>query len=113
GTGATTRRAVVTGGKTAVFDALDAATGQFLFAHDSGLTNLYASIDPASGEKRANPGLEPVAGESLLLCPGNLGARNWPATSLNPSTGVLFVPMLESCANYSYSPRSPAAFANG
>jgi len=113
GTGATTRRAVVTGGKTAVFDALDAATGQFPFAHDSGLTNLYASIDPASGEKRANPGLEPVAGESLLLCPGNLGARNWPATSLNPSTGVLFVPMLESCANYSYSPRSPAAFANG
>jgi alcohol dehydrogenase (cytochrome c) len=113
GTGANARRAVVTGGKTAVFDALDAATGQFLFALDSGLTNLFTSIDPVSGEKRTNPALEPVAGETLLLCPGNLGARNWPATSLNPSTGILFVPMLESCADYRYSPRSPAQFAAG
>lgn len=113
GTGAAARRAVVTGGKTAVFDAIDAATGQFLFAHDSGMTNLFTTIEPASGEKRTNPALEPKAGETLLLCPGNLGARNWPATSLNPATGILFVPMLESCANFRYSPRSPAEFANG
>ncbi len=60
GSGVNARRAVVTGGKTAVFEALDAATGKFLFAHDTGLSNLYASIDAATGEKRSNPELEPV-----------------------------------------------------
>lgn len=113
GTGAAAQRAVVTGGKSAIFDALDAATGQFLFAHDSGMTNLFTAIDPTSGEKRTNPALEPVAGKTLLLCPGNLGARNWPATSLNPSTGILFVPMLESCADYRYAPRRASETANG
>lgn len=113
GTGPAARRVVVTGGKAAVFDVVDAATGQFLFAHDSGMTNLFAAIDPSSGEKRTNPALEPVAGKTLLLCPGNLGARNWPATSLDASTGILFVPMLESCASYTYAPRGAAQSAQG
>lgn len=113
GAGASARRAVVTGGKGAVFDVLDAATGQFLFAHDSGMTNLFTAIDAVTGEKRINPALEPAAGKTLLLCPGNLGARNWPATSWNPSTGILFVPMLESCASYIYAPRSAAQTASG
>jgi len=113
GSGAGARRAVVTGGKTAVFEAVDAATGKFLFAHDSGLTNLFASVDAATGEKRTTPGLEPVDGTALLLCPGNLGARNWPATSLNPATGMLFIPMLESCADFTYERRSSREIAGG
>jgi alcohol dehydrogenase (cytochrome c) len=113
GSGADARRAVVTGGKTAVFEAVDAATGKFLFAQDTGLTNLFLSIDAATGEKRTNPALEPVAGKKLLLCPSNLGARNWPATSLNPGTGTLFIPMVESCADFTYEPRSRSETAGG
>jgi alcohol dehydrogenase (cytochrome c) len=113
GTGPDERRAVVTSGKTAVFEAVDAATGRFLFAHDTGLSNLYASIDPATGEKRNNPALEPVAGKALLLCPSNLGARNWPATSLNTATGMLFVPMQESCAEFTWEPRGAKETAAG
>jgi alcohol dehydrogenase (cytochrome c) len=113
GTGASARRAVVTSGKTAVFEAVDAATGKFLFAHDTGLSNLYASIDPATGEKRNNPALEPVPGKPLLLCPSNLGARNWPATSFNPATGILYVPMQESCAEFTWNPRGAKETANG
>ncbi|HMA11368.1 MAG TPA: PQQ-binding-like beta-propeller repeat protein [Steroidobacteraceae bacterium] len=113
GNGAAARRAVVTGGKTAVFEAVDAATGEFLFAHDTGLSNLYAAIDPATGAKRTNPALEPVPGKPLLLCPGNLGARNWPATSFNPATGMLFVPLLESCAQFTWEPRAPGETAQG
>ncbi len=113
GSGANARRAVVTGGKGAVFEAVDAATGKFLFAQDTGLTNVFASIDPVTGDKRTSAGLEPVAGKGLLVCPGNLGARNWPATSLNPATGMLFVSALESCAEYTYSPRGPQETANG
>lgn len=113
GTGANARRAVVTSGKTAVFEAVDAATGKFLFAHDTGLTNLHASIDPATGEKRNNPALEPVPGKPLLLCPSNLGARNWPATSFNAATGVMYVPMQESCAEFTWNPRGAKETANG
>ncbi len=113
GSGADARRAVVTSGKTGIFEALDAATGEFLFAHDTGLTNLFLEVDPATGEKLANPELEPVAGRKLLLCPSNFGARNWPATSLNPVTGMLFVPMLESCADFTYEPRSRQETAAG
>jgi alcohol dehydrogenase (cytochrome c) len=113
GRGAAARRVVVTGGKTGVFEALDAATGSFLFALDTGLTNLFAAIDPRTGEKRTNPQLEPVAGQTLLLCPSNLGARNWPATVLDAASGVLFVPMIESCADFTYEPRGPAETARG
>lgn len=104
GTGSSARRAVVTGGKTGIFDVVDAASGKFLFAHDAGLTNLITAIDPQTGDKRTDPALEPVAGKTLLLCPGNFGARNWPATTVNPSSGMLFVPLLESCADFTWIP---------
>jgi alcohol dehydrogenase (cytochrome c) len=40
------RRAVVTAGKTAIFEALDAATGAYLFSIDMGLQNVITAIDP-------------------------------------------------------------------
>ena len=105
GAGATAKRAVVTSGKTGVFEAVDAATGAFLFAHDTGFQNLFLAIDPRTGAKQPNPALEPVAGKTLLLCPSNFGVRNWPATSFDAATGTLFVPMLESCADFTWQPR--------
>jgi alcohol dehydrogenase (cytochrome c) len=113
GTGAGARRAVVTSGKTGVFEAVDAATGQFLFAHDTGFQNVFLSVDRTTGAKQSNPALEPVPGKTLLLCPSNFGARNWPATSLDPSARLLFVPMLESCADFTYEPRGRTETARG
>ena len=113
GRGANARRAIVTSGKTGIFEAVDAATGKFLFAHDTGFTNLFLSIDAATGAKRPNPALEPTPGNTLLLCPSNFGARNWPATSLNPATQTLFVPMLESCADFTWNPRGATELAYG
>ena len=57
--------------------------------------------------------MEPEAGKPKLLCPSPLGARNWPATSVNPATGLLYVPMIESCTDYTYAPRTPAQTAAG
>jgi alcohol dehydrogenase (cytochrome c) len=109
----TPRKLVVTGGKTAIFDAVDAATGAFVFAQDLGVQNLVTSIDPRTGEKTVNPAVQPEAGKPKLLCPAAFGARNWPATALNPGTGVLFVPITESCTEYTYAPRTPAETAAG
>jgi PQQ-dependent dehydrogenase (methanol/ethanol family) len=104
---------VVTGGKIAMFDALDRATGRYLFSVDAGLQNLVVAVDPVTGAKQINPDLEPKAGTTALICPNSLGARNWPATAVNPGTHILYVPLIKTCADYAYAPRSPAETAAG
>jgi alcohol dehydrogenase (cytochrome c) len=107
------RRLVITAGKTAIFDAMDAATGAFVFARDMGMQNLVIAINPATGEKSVNPAVQPEAGKAKLLCPSAVGARNWPATSVNPATNRLYVMMMETCTDYTYAPRSAAETAAG
>jgi alcohol dehydrogenase (cytochrome c) len=108
------RKLVVTGGKTATFDAVDAATGAFVFSTDLGVQNIFSSIDPVTGDKIINPAVQPEAGKPRYVCPSNFGARNWPATSLNPNTGLLYVPLMEgNCADYTYSPGGAAQTAKG
>jgi len=107
------RKLVLTGGKIALFDAMDRATGKFAFSRDMGLQNLVLGVDPRTGEKRLNPDLAPEPGKAKFMCPSPLGARNWPATAIDPSTDVLYVPMVEFCTDYSYSPGSPEQTAKG
>ena len=107
------RKLVVTGGKTALFDALDASTGAYVFSQDLGMQNLVTAIDPVTGAKTVNPALQPQAGKPELMCPNSVGARNWMATALNPRTRVLYVPILENCADYTYTPRGAAQTAKG
>ena len=107
------RKLVVTGGKIALFDALDRSTGKYAFSRDMGLQNLVLSIDPKTGEKTLNPALAPEPGKPKFMCPSPLGARNWPATAVDPASGVVYVPMVEFCTDYSYSPGSPEQTAKG
>jgi alcohol dehydrogenase (cytochrome c) len=81
------RKLVVTGGKTAMFDALDAATGTFVFPQDLGVQNAVTKVDPVTGEKTVNHALQPQAGKAALLCPNSVGARNWLATALERCCG--------------------------
>ena len=107
------RKLVITGGKTAIFDAVDAATGAFVFAKDMGMQNLVVDIDPKTGEKHVNPAVQPEAGKAKLLCPSASGARNWPSSAVNPETGVLYMPLTETCTDYTYAPRTAAQTAAG
>jgi alcohol dehydrogenase (cytochrome c) len=107
------RKLVVTGGKSAMFDAVDASTGAFVFSADVGLQNVVTAVDPRTGEKTINPAVQPEAGKAKFLCPNSFGARNWPATALNPETRILYVPILENCADYIYAPRDAAQTAQG
>ena len=104
---------VVTGGKTAIFDAMDRATGKYVFSRDLGLQNVVTSIDPVTGKENTNPALEPVPGKTALLCPNSNGARNWPTTAFDPASYILYVPLVESCADYSWVPRDAAEVAAG
>ena len=88
------RKAVITVGKPGIFEALDAATGEFLFASDPGAQNVATAIDPVTGGKTLLP--EPLP-QGVIRCPGNMGARNFPAGSYSPSTHRYYLPIIDTC----------------
>jgi alcohol dehydrogenase (cytochrome c) len=95
--GGQTRRLVVTAGKIGVWDALDAATGQYVFSYDMGLQTLVKKIDPVTGEKTIDPSLLPDRNHTVTVCPHGGGGRNWLPTSYNPETKLLYVAAQETC----------------
>ncbi|MDD9889470.1 MAG: PQQ-binding-like beta-propeller repeat protein [Gammaproteobacteria bacterium] len=99
------RKAVVTGGKAAIFEAMDAATGEYLFSIDMDMQNVFSEIDPRNGDKTMFPEAvlqpgEPTPGLAKNgVCPDALGARNMQTTSYNPATNMLYIPMQDTCIN--------------
>ena len=91
------RKVVVTAGKPGLFDALDAATGRYLFSVDPGIQNIVSAIDPVTGTKYINPDVIPDAEMTRTVCPLYQGGRNWPASSIDNESKMLFVPMFEVC----------------
>jgi alcohol dehydrogenase (cytochrome c) len=91
------RTIVVTGGKQAIFDAMDADTGKYVFSIDSGVQNVVTSIDPKTGAKRIDVDLIPGDGRTKMVCPHAGGSKSWLPSSYNPETRMLYVPLVESC----------------
>ena len=91
------RKVIVTAGKMALYDAVDAETGEYVDSFDVGIQNIITAIDPDSGDKTINPRAIPNAEDSNLLCPMANGGRNWPSGSVNPNTNMLYLPLGEFC----------------
>lgn len=97
------RKAVVTGGKLAIFEALDAATGEYLFSFDLDMQNVITEIDTRTGRKTINPAAIPELDQVISqysmpgICPDWLGARNMQATAYNPGTKMLYIPISDTC----------------
>ncbi len=92
-----TKRVVVTAGKEAFYDALEAATGKYVFSMDLGIQNVIASADPVTGAKTINHAVVIGDGETKTVCPHAGGAKSWIPGALNPDTKILYVPLVESC----------------
>jgi alcohol dehydrogenase (cytochrome c) len=92
-----TRKLIVTDGKMGIIEAMDAATGKYVFSKDQGIQNVISAIDPKTGEKSINPDVVVGDGKPHTICPHPGGGRNWNASSYNPVTKVLYTPMVESC----------------
>ena len=99
------RKVVVTGGKAAIFEAMDAATGEYIFSIDMDMQNVFSEIDPRTGAKTMypdavlQPGEETPGLAKIGVCPDALGARNMQTTSYNPVTKMLYIPMQDTCIN--------------
>ena len=91
------KEVVVTSGKEAFYDALDAATGKYEFSIDLGIQNVITAADPVTGAKTINHQVVIGDGETKTVCPHAGGAKSWIPGSLNPDTKILYVPLVESC----------------
>ncbi len=91
------RTLVVTAGKEAFYDALDAETGKYAFSMDLGVQNVILAADEKTGAKKINPKVMPGQGETLTVCPHAGGAKSWLPASYNPASNALYVPLVESC----------------
>lgn len=92
-----TKKLVLTAGKQAVYDLVEADTGKYVRSFDLGVQNIIKSIDPKTGDKTMDPDLYPGDGKTKLVCPHAGGAKNWIPGSYNPDTKLLYVPLVESC----------------
>jgi alcohol dehydrogenase (cytochrome c) len=91
------RKIVMNVGKMAILDALDAATGEYLFSVDAGTQNVISHIDPKTGAKTIDPMKWPDPNRPAVICPGVSGARAWPPTSYSEQTALLYLPLMEWC----------------
>ncbi len=91
------RPVIMTSGKQATYDVLDAETGKYIFSKDLGLQNIVTSIDPVTGKKNINPQTMPGDGLTKMVCPHVDGAKSWIPSSFNPNTKILYIPLVEAC----------------
>jgi alcohol dehydrogenase (cytochrome c) len=96
------RRKVITGipGKTGIVYTLDRQTGEFLWARPTVTQNVVAAIDGATGAVSVDPDmLFTHVNQTLTVCPGTNGGKNWPAGAYSPRTNTMYMPMQNMCMN--------------
>jgi alcohol dehydrogenase (cytochrome c) len=94
------RRRVMTGipGKTGIVYTLDRETGEFLWARPTIFQNVVSKIDGATGRVTVDPDrIFTQKGQTILVCPGMAGGKNWPAGAYSPRTNTMYMPMQNQC----------------
>jgi len=91
------RKLTITAGKIGIYEALDAETGEFVFAIDLGLQNIVSEIDARTGAKTVDASLYPGPGKIVMVCPHGAGAKNYLPAAYDARKARLFVPLNEAC----------------
>ena len=95
------RRVVITGGKSGIFDAVDARTGRYVKSVDMGIQDYIDRIDPVTGDKHVKEGMNTPGRDKppMYMCPHGGGGRNWSPTSYVEATQTLFVTARDICTD--------------
>ncbi len=96
---------VAAAGKVAIYDFLDAETGEYVSSIDLGLQDLITFIDPETGAKAIDPDRVPGPHRTVTVCPHAGGAKNWNPGSYVPGARTLFVPLMEFCMDLTPAPQ--------
>jgi alcohol dehydrogenase (cytochrome c) len=96
------QKVVFTIGKPGILWKLDRRNGNFLGYKETLFQNVFDSIDPKTGAPtyRADI-LEQQTGQWVDSCPSTEGGHNWQSMSYMPSSGVLVIPLSQSCMSMS------------
>ena len=92
------RKLVFSIGNVGLLWKLDRKTGEFLGAKETVFQNVFTSIDPKTGKPTYRSDIaDQQTGEWIPACPGTQGGHNWQAMSYNPGSGLLVIPLSQSC----------------
>jgi quinohemoprotein ethanol dehydrogenase len=108
------RKVIMQASKNGFFYVLDRVSGEFISAEPFAKVNWASGVDPKTGRPRVNPGAL-YGKEPVTIFPTAGGAHNWSAMSLNPSTGLVYIPTstgtswtFAAIENFEYVPGKPA-----
>jgi alcohol dehydrogenase (cytochrome c) len=92
------QKVVFSAGKSGILWKHDRRTGKFLDQKEMVFQNVYDSIDPKTGavSYRADI-IEAQIDQWLSACPSTEGGKNWPAMSYHRQSGLLIIPISQSC----------------
>ena len=93
-----TEKALFTIGKPGILWKLDRTTGKFLDYQETVFQNVFASIDPETGEPHYRQDiLDNAKGEWVQACPSTEGGHNWQAMSYHAPSSRVIIPLSQSC----------------
>jgi alcohol dehydrogenase (cytochrome c) len=88
-------------GKAGILWKIDRSTGKYLAHREMVKQTVWASFDPNTGMPRYRPDiLEMQLNTPINVCPSTEGGKNYQAMSYNPPTGLIFVPLSQSCMDF-------------
>jgi alcohol dehydrogenase (cytochrome c) len=91
-------KAVFTIGKPGILWKLDRQTGRFLGHKETVFQNVFARIDPETGQPRYRADIvNAKVGEWVQGCPSTEGGHNWQAMTHHAPTQRLIIPLSQSC----------------
>ena len=92
------RKAVFSAGKHGILWKLDRETGAFLGHKETVHQNVFDRIDPETGAVTYRQDIADARFEQLVpACPSTAGGKNWHPMSYHPGTGLLVLPLAQSC----------------
>jgi alcohol dehydrogenase (cytochrome c) len=96
------QKVVFTIGKPGILWKLDRRSGKFLGYKETVFQNVFESIDPKSGAPQYRADIiEQETQKWIQSCPSTEGGHNWQAMSYHPPTGLLVIPLSQSCMEMS------------
>ena len=96
------QKLVFTIGKPGILWKLDRRNGKFLGYSETIFQNVFDSIDPRSGTPTYRADIiEQETGKWVQACPSTEGGHNWQAMSYHPASGLLVIPLSQSCMEMS------------
>ena len=96
------QKVLFTIGKAGILWKLDRRTGAYLGHRETVFQNVFDSIDALTGTPTYRPDIiEQRVEQWIQSCPSTEGGHNWQAMSYHQPTGVLVIPLSQSCMEIS------------